>query len=399
MKSLKNISLRYKLLFLLVALTTLSLIVYARLALSIFSEDKIAYVFDSSLAHINAVAKQLRSEVEFGSSKIQFYMNGYDPKESYFHPYTQSVLPKDSYIEGLWTYQYDSESTSYIKKEGLISTGANAKIEAELFDYSPQLIKSALENEIALFANSEGQGKWYLALKYQLPSPERPVVVIGLLSRGYFLDFFSTPQLQDTFLISQQSQVLIRPSQLTYDSLSEPEWKEALDFLTKNDNSRFSVHTWSSSANPKDSSPWLLASAPLGLGNLSIISFVPKDAALATVKLLAVKSSLFLILLIGCISIISVLTAHQLTSALKRLFEATRKVAKGDFEVEIPVESEDEVGGLTRGFNQMTQEIKRLLEETAQKSRMEAELQTAKNVQSTLFPRLSFSSGPIHIEG
>lgn len=199
--------------------------------------------------------------------------------------------------------------------------------------------------------------------------------------------------------MSQHSKVLIKPLEPTYTSLAADELKESLNFISQPENSKSSVHTWNSTKTLSSSSPWLIANIAVGIGNLSVVAFVPKGAALATVKLLAVKSTLFLILLIGFAALVSVLSAHQLTAALKKLFEATRNVAQGNFDIAIPVESEDEVGGLTRGFNQMTQEIKRLLLETAEKTRMESELQTAKTVQSTLFPEMRFTSGPIIIEG
>jgi sigma-B regulation protein RsbU (phosphoserine phosphatase) len=399
MKYLKRIPLRYKLLVLLVTLTSLSLFVYARLALNIFEEDKLAYVFDSSLAHAEAVAKQFRSEVEFDSSKIQFYMKGYQTDLAAFHPYTLSIQPSDPFMDGIWTYHLDKSSVLYALKGESIKSNLNPELKEHLFNSSLNLISSALENKIGISAVTNRPGYWFLSMKYQQSEQEKPIVVIALFNRGSFLDFFSNPQLQDTFLVSQNNRVLLKPLQPTYPELSNTELEEALQYLSKPENSKSSVHIWKKTNSSSSPPSWLLSTISIGVGDLKIVSFVPKNAALATVRLLAVKSTLFLILLIGFASIVSVVAAHQLTGSLKRLFEATRKVATGNFDIEVPVESEDEVGGLTRGFNHMTQEIKRLLISTAEKSRMESELLTAKTVQATLFPNPKFSSNAISIEG
>lgn len=399
MKYLKRIPLRYKLLVLLVTLTSLSLIVYARLALNIFEEDKLAYVFDSSLAHVEAVAKQFRSEVEFDSSKIQFYMKGYQTDLAAFHPFTRTIQPSDPFMDGIWTYHLDKSSVLYALKGESTKSNLDSELKEHLFNSSLNLISSALENKIGISAVANRPGYWFLSMKYQQSEQEKPIVVIALFNRGSFLDFFSNPQLQDTFLVSQNNGVLLKPLQPTYPELSNTELEEALQYLSKPENSKSSVHTWKTTKSSSSPPSWLLSAISIGVGDLKIVSFVPKNAALATVRLLAVKSTLFLILLIGFASIVSVVAAHQLTGSLKRLFEATRKVAAGNFDIKVSVESEDEVGGLTRGFNHMTQEIKRLLISTAEKSRMESELLTAKTVQATLFPNPKFSSNAISIEG
>ena len=54
---------------------------------------------------------------------------------------------------------------------------------------------------------------------------------------------------------------------------------------------------------------------------------------------------------------------------------------------------------LADGFNTMTGEIKRLLEETAEKARMESELNTARVVQSTLFPEQGLKGKNFEVQG
>ncbi|MCC7403502.1 MAG: SpoIIE family protein phosphatase [Bdellovibrionales bacterium] len=394
----KRLPLRFKLLTLMVSITTVTLLAYSYLALSGFEEDKVAYVFDTSRAHVQAVASQIRSDLEFATAKIQFFMRGYQAAKGEFHPYTLAVLPTDPFVEAMWVFQPEDGSGAYQSKARAGETAALEKWQPALTEHQDSLVKAALESEVSLNSVAKSPGYWFLALRYNQPAPAQPVVVLALFRKGSYLEFFHAPQIQDTYLSDQHHNALLRPAQPTYQELSQDELLTALQYLSSIPKAPSSVIEWTSTANG-GGGKWLLATQKIGLGGLEVVSFVPKSAALATVRLLILKSSLFLILLIGIACLLSVFGAHHLTNALKRLFEATHKVAQGDLDLEIEVESEDEVGGLTRGFNHMTHEIKRLLAETAEKARMETELATAKTVQATLFPEPEYRAGKVEIKG
>ena len=144
----------------------------------------------------------------------------------------------------------------------------------------------------------------------------------------------------------------------------------------------------------------LLASfSQLDIGGLLVISFVKRSTALRALELLYRKSLIFFFALIAAAMMIAVLAASALTSKLRELFLATQKVAEGHFDVSIQVASNDEVGDLARSFNLMALEVERLLKSTADKARLEKELETAKTVQETLFPQSEAKIRNTHIMG
>ena len=103
--------------------------------------------------------------------------------------------------------------------------------------------------------------------------------------------------------------------------------------------------------------------------------------------------------LIALTVVISVIASGQLTSSLRELFEATQKIAHGDFNVRVEPRSRDEVGGLAESFNVMAAEVSRLMSETAEKARLQSELNTVRTVQETLFPPAQAQFGPLRITG
>ncbi len=74
--------------------------------------------------------------------------------------------------------------------------------------------------------------------------------------------------------------------------------------------------------------------------------------------------------LIALIAVVGNQTSRKVTRPLEDLVVATKKVAKGDFSVALPVHGRDERAQLTSAFNQMVQELVRLHSEITQRERM-----------------------------
>lgn len=60
--------------------------------------------------------------------------------------------------------------------------------------------------------------------------------------------------------------------------------------------------------------------------------------------------------------ILSFLLARSITTPIKRLIEHVRKVSEGDLTSTLAVKSQDEIGSLTKSINQMTEDVRELIE-------------------------------------
>jgi serine phosphatase RsbU (regulator of sigma subunit) len=93
-------------------------------------------------------------------------------------------------------------------------------------------------------------------------------------------------------------------------------------------------------------------------------------------------------LLIQIVAFFSGLTlARSITGSVHELFTGTERVRLGDFTHKIPITSRDQLGELAQSFNSMTRSIADLLQQKAEKERMEQELRIARNIQMSLLPR------------
>ncbi len=80
--------------------------------------------------------------------------------------------------------------------------------------------------------------------------------------------------------------------------------------------------------------------------------------------------------------------SRRITRSIHDMYIGTLALQKGDLQHRIPVRLNDQLGMLAQSFNQMSASINRLLEEVSEKKRLEQELEIAREVQETLFPKL-----------
>ena len=124
------------------------------------------------------------------------------------------------------------------------------------------------------------------------------------------------------------------------------------------------------------------------------------QATLGTVSLgdlfllvLTIIGGLFLV--IECAALVmGFALAKSITGSVHELFMGTEKVRAGNFAHRIRVQTRDQLGELAESFNSMTGSIKTLLEQAAEKKRLEEELRIAREIQMSLLP-----SGPTTLPG
>ena len=114
--------------------------------------------------------------------------------------------------------------------------------------------------------------------------------------------------------------------------------------------------------------------------------------------ILAVVAVLFLIIL-AVAFLMGFVLARSITGAVHELFEGTEKVRSGDFSHKIIVHSRDQLGALAESFNSMTASIEDLLQQKAQKERLEQELRIARGIQMSLLPQEPLLSGGLVFAG
>ena len=100
----------------------------------------------------------------------------------------------------------------------------------------------------------------------------------------------------------------------------------------------------------------------------------------------AIVGVLFLVIQVVAF-VMGLALARSITGSVHELFAGTERVRRGDFTHKIPIRSRDQLGELAESFNSMTASIEDLLQQKAEKERLEQELRIARNIQMSLLPQ------------
>lgn len=118
-----------------------------------------------------------------------------------------------------------------------------------------------------------------------------------------------------------------------------------------------------------------------------------RDFGQILLLVLAIVGVLFLIIQAVAFSM-GLALARSITGSVHELFAGTERVRRGDFTGRIAIRSRDQLGELAESFNSMTASIEDLLQQKAEKERMEQELRIARSIQMSLLPQ-----GPLTMPG
>ncbi len=85
-------------------------------------------------------------------------------------------------------------------------------------------------------------------------------------------------------------------------------------------------------------------------------------------------------------TVLAIFQGLSISKPLKQLAWRADQIARGDLDARVEITSGDEIGLLGENFNFMADQISILLQQTAEKARIEQELEVAKAIQETLVP-------------
>ncbi|GMK45939.1 sensor histidine kinase YesM [Paenibacillus glycanilyticus] len=135
----------------------------------------------------------------------------------------------------------------------------------------------------------------------------------------------------------------------------------------------------------------LISFQTIGKTNWKLISYTPTATVLSSINQL---QTIVILVFAGVVLLAyasSYFMARRLAVPIKRLYNHFGRVELGDLSVRLPVNSEDEIGHLTRKFNRMLERIQELLENIRleQERKRHAELQA---LQSQINPHFLYNT-------
>lgn len=361
--------LKYKFLFLFTSVFFVALIVLSLLNINLFRKDKIAYVFSAMIESSQTASLILKTQVSAQTPLIELVSSQFDYTAKKIPVERRSLLQMSDSIQYLQIEELVGDKFVPLDAMGLL--GENQK---SILAQSP----TNLETNIVFFPETTDQFAIQKKIEMKgLGSGQYRIALV--MKKNPLKEIINQPKFYDLFLMSKRAQVIQRPEQV-----SEKKFNGILAaFFKEHSIQNQASVTKNIGVNDEE---YMVTWAPLGYGDLGFVSLLKADKALQALTKAKYISLAILCLLLGIGLTLVMVLVGQLTKNIEKLSSSMTQFSSGDLEVRSEIQSEDEVGLLSSIFNQMTEKIKDLLNDTAHKVRMESELATARTVQQRLLP-------------
>jgi phosphoserine phosphatase RsbU/P len=371
-KTMNRFSIRFKIQLSLIILSTLALLCYLMVAKNVFERDKTATIFDLNLKESKFKAMALNARLLSLVSVAHSLIETYDFRRQKASEMGGQLFRRSPEIRALQVRSAKKTNSPLLtleRERGLFEDSGVQKAIGKLLLSSEVLALEVLEPQQGLFL-----------LGFKVTDSKRPREDLRAWMMIQLPEWVEALQSQG----ANTELLLTAGNQFWQIGGKSKAMSSALEAALKNKNlllgpdQAFTL-SWEGQRD-------LVTSARFSNLKLAIVSVTDREMVFAGFNSIYVKSFIFFGVMMGFVILISTVVARSVTVNLEKLKQTTETVAAGQFDVEIKLDSKDEVGVLAIAFQRMINEIRRLLRETVEKTRMEGELKMARAVQETLFP-------------
>lgn len=384
-------SIRYKFLAITLLLLLASTLTFLFLAVDLFNSDKKAYIYDNNAALVDSIAEEINTSIQSVTKTLNLvglaYTQPNSSDETKLSTIKDLFQEEDSLVD-LAIYPLGEQAATpliHIVNDTYLAPfkldkGYLERVHIE----KPVNVKNVLSRGVVLQNSSlpDGMPMTMVSVVYTPKAPNSPsYLLVANMHQDKLLQMFKRTAVYSIYLVDRYANLLAHRD-------------FARTMAGENLSQRPIIHEIISSEilegvreyTNEHGKSFITAYRKLDKLNLIVLSELPAEKAYAASARLIEKSVLFAALILMVVFVVSILFTRRLTAAIQRLYRGTERIAQGDFSTQVQATSHDEVGALATSFNKMTGEITRLMQETADKARMEKELETAQIVQDSFFP-------------
>jgi two-component system, NtrC family, sensor kinase len=370
-----RISIRYKLLVFVALALLLAVGGYGYLAVSLFTKDKLAYIYDMNAATVAAASEQARATVSVITKEMQLFARdalrpGAGAKER--ANAAQDLLGLEPDLLRLEIYVPGTGRGEYRLEDSIVNKAAIDSIELVASDL--RLLRKerpvpfeALSGDVDVLVQNSSLPPSAAIMTLVVRNPNGKELMVADLKHDRLLRIVARSKLYETYLIDERGEVIAHPNAafvLEHRDLSASSLvREAL---------RNAVTEGVKEFHAADGNDYIGAFAKVPRTRMWVLTQIPKAEALKATVELTHRTALFAAAVLLVAFIISIFSSRLLTSPIRRLRTATEVIGQGRFDVEIDVRSRDEIGDLARAFVRMGQALKDVQGQLVQSEKMAA---------------------------
>lgn len=314
---------------------------------NLFQQDKTAYVRDFSAA----VTGNMQSEIEtildsqLSAARVLAEVLFAD----YIDPIAKQQLAKPIFAAypamlALVTYNSSGEPVSLYNNTALRNAGVVSDHVLRL----SSLTELHEEGTVRVRSVLGDSGVVGLTFGHPLPAADQELAVVALYSSSDFARVLRRSAPFDSVLLDAERQTVV-----TIGAAGDALHWSRVALSNFQDVGSSAVFEYSA-----DGHDYIAGVSKTSVGDLLVVTRISATAAYLTARQLLDDLVLVSLVIVLIAAIFGVVVSRQITRPLERLSNAVRKIAKGDFDVNVGIKSRDEIGQLSNSFNDMASELK-----------------------------------------
>lgn len=400
MLSKTHIPIKYKFLSVIVLIMFMSLGIFFYFTYTTFSEDKKLFVMDLNMSLLKGATSEIKLELKSRLEVLQVFVpRVYNPvkneKGDTEDPFTGLPESLKDEILGVSFLKRNSEKKYELTKQFknsalLLRRNLPEDTLAKISEKSPPPLDQVLDSQATEIANRSSsilgsKGSVELSvISFVVPGnfmndENKEVVIVVDMIQDFLRKKLQQSELAEVFLIFKNGTLLSHPNlnetvSYSKNAFPHPIVQKLATRLLPRESLELEV----------DGESFLCNVGETGFKDIFAISQIKKSEAFEALRTLLEKSILLALAIFGVSIVFSVIFASRLTSNIRKLKDAAEQIGVGQLKVKLNIRSNDEIQNVAESFQWMSNRLKQLIAETAEKARLEDELETARLVQSTL---------------
>lgn len=408
-----HIPIKYKFLSVILFIMFSALGVFFYFTYTTFSEDKKLFVMDLNMTLLKATTSEIKLDLKSRLEVLQVFVPRiYNPitnekgeKEDPFIGLPDAL--KDEIIgvtflrkngETKWDVTKKYRNTSLLAKRGLSELAFEAVDRTHplpLDAFQEKQTTDILNRSTKLKAekgNLDLSILTFLVTGNFINDDSKEVIIVVDLVQDFLRKKLQQSEIAEVFLMYKNGNLLSHPNLQTTVNYSSNQYPHpVLSRLAERQLPRESLEI------EINGEEFLCNVSETGFKNIYAVSQIRKSEAFLALKTLLEKSVLISMAILALALIFSILFASRLTSNIRKLKEAAEQIGLGHLKIKLNIHSNDELQSVAESFQWMSNRLKHLITETAEKARLEDELETARLVQSTLLSTAEINSEAVEL--
>ena len=394
-----KLSLSTKLLGAVIALLSLVVAFLTVSSIVLLKKDKIAYVYDTQMTACTLVGREFASDAQAALDLLRHALLSVDPLKPLAAgtgDLLQSLVNNQRVVQGLQIGRYHPATGEFVPATKTVKVGA-AEFAPSLDDLKRNAASLAERGFAFINLSRVGQKPTLgVALADRIlkngPRSDEIGLAFGLVPLQSLLEGIPS-NIENVTIFNEVGDVLFdTDSVLLYGAKPGGSAGKIFELAqaSKSNNGAKEISL--------NDTSYLTSFYKPGLG-LVVSTRSELSQAMRATYAVTEKLLFFGLLAIALATILSIFFAKSLTRPLSRLHEATKEVARGNFDVSIPVAGKDEIGALSHAFGVMSRKMAEMIKSMVERVRVEQEVAVASSVQANLFPLPRYSDNQIRLRG